>query len=112
MGNSGITHSFSVHSLSDADGRLIAFNGGSESDAKALAAILDNIWFAYNRHGTPPTSSQDGSRDGLNTISLTNEVGLSTFSCGIQPSTDSFTIFIEVQNSCCSNRKVSSLYCV
>ena len=34
----------------NADGSLISFSGGTERDAKTVAAIVSNIWVAYERH--------------------------------------------------------------
>jgi hypothetical protein len=74
----------------------VSYAGDSEQDSKALAAILDNIWFALNKHGAPPvlndltpqvaTSASNNSnnnnninlcsRQGLDTIYLQNKVCL------------------------------------
>ncbi|KAI8902712.1 hypothetical protein BC833DRAFT_616451 [Globomyces pollinis-pini] len=45
--------------LADRDGRILAYSGGSLASARALAAIIDNAWLAYNRHGTPITTENE-----------------------------------------------------
>ncbi|KAI8911382.1 hypothetical protein PhCBS80983_g06158 [Powellomyces hirtus] len=43
--------------LLNPDGSLISFAGGSESEAKVLAAVASNVWFAYERHGKPAAAA-------------------------------------------------------
>ncbi|KAI8823369.1 uncharacterized protein EV422DRAFT_520793 [Fimicolochytrium jonesii] len=35
------------------DGSLISFAGAPEKEAKVIAAVASNVWFAYERNGKP-----------------------------------------------------------
>ncbi|KAI9090991.1 hypothetical protein DFS34DRAFT_338620 [Phlyctochytrium arcticum] len=71
---SGITASL----LLNADGSLVSFAGGSDKDAKVLAAVVSNVWFAYERHGKPRgAENTDGieGKEGLRDLFLECEHG-------------------------------------
>ncbi|RKO84303.1 hypothetical protein BDK51DRAFT_42834 [Blyttiomyces helicus] len=38
------------------DGSLLVFAGGTDRDAKVVAAVASNVWFAFERHGRPPVA--------------------------------------------------------
>ncbi|KAJ3245535.1 Ragulator complex protein lamtor2 [Chytriomyces hyalinus] len=46
--------------LFNPDGSLVAFAGGSDNDARKLAAIASNVWVAYERHTGEGLASRRG----------------------------------------------------
>jgi roadblock/LC7 domain-containing protein len=52
----GVTSAF----ISDNDGRLVSFTG-NYAESKALAAMVDNAMFVYNKYGNPLNSSSGNS---------------------------------------------------
>ncbi|KAJ3180692.1 Ragulator complex protein lamtor2 [Geranomyces variabilis] len=63
--------------LLNPDGSLISFAGWSEREARVLAAVASNVWFAYERHGRPAGSeviNEDG-KESLQDLILECEAG-------------------------------------
>ncbi|KAJ3266825.1 Ragulator complex protein lamtor2 [Chytriomyces hyalinus] len=46
--------------LFNPDGSLVAFAGGSDNDARKLAAVASNVWVAYERHTGEGLASRRG----------------------------------------------------
>ncbi|KND00126.1 uncharacterized protein SPPG_04468 [Spizellomyces punctatus DAOM BR117] len=64
--------------LLNPDGSLVSFAGGTEKDAKVLAAVASNVWFGYERYGKPPAAnSVEGGegKEGLRNLILDCEQG-------------------------------------
>jgi hypothetical protein len=60
--------------ISNNDGRIVSYAGGSLQQAKALAAIIDNSFFVYNRHGSPPQHSSTNQKTGAFSFLIDNKV--------------------------------------
>ncbi|KAI8592214.1 hypothetical protein BDZ88DRAFT_308759 [Geranomyces variabilis] len=63
--------------LLNPDGSLISFAGWSEREARVLAAVASNVWFAYERHGRPAGSEvvSDDDTESLQDLILECEAG-------------------------------------
>ncbi|KAI8609182.1 hypothetical protein BC830DRAFT_1112722 [Chytriomyces sp. MP71] len=57
QGNSGGVH---ATLLLNPDGSLVAFSGGSDNDARKYAAVVSNVWVAYERHTGEGLASRRG----------------------------------------------------
>lgn len=64
----GITSAF----ISDNDGRLVSFTG-SHAESKALAAMVDNAMFVYNKYGNPLNSSSGNPNSFAYSLLIDNE---------------------------------------